>query len=556
MSYAGISVREAMEKLNNLNSGWYLPQVQRQYVWGARYESESYVCLLLDSLLKRFPIGGLVLWETTKTVPYRQFLRNYALGQFEKEVDSGRWGAPKSLVYDGQQRLQTLYSVLHFTFNGRVLHFDLLFDNRKAESDETGFLFRDKNAPIDVRYLKLTQLVSMQCDQREKTYLESRLLNGLVLNEDQEILVKSNLANLWVIFVDTEIKSIAYFQVRADDDSVVNEVFKRLNTGGIALTQIELVLTDIKAKHSDYEEKLWSLSKTIKEKSGGIDFSSSEILQFFHLLIKETISINSSRLKPQDVDYFQGTLQNNADTLVEVFEGYLWGLFKINNACIIPRWLAVLPIGVYLNGLKASGHKWKIKELSQDSIVMIHQYFIMSQFCDWNNQTMVNIFSGLAREAGIKGQFFPLDEIKKIAIQKNRTDTLSYNQFLSLPWLATKILTPSRTYVFHENKPQVDHIFPIALKGGDENYRQRVDVLWNFQPMPAGINNYKRARHPQEFFNSSDGAKYWQDYDYIPPAKSPIWNDEKAFIRYRHRQMRKALLNRYGLRLKRLRNIL
>ena len=59
MSYAGISVREAMEKLNNLNGGWYLPYIQRQYVWGARYGSEEYVCLLLDSLIKRYPIGGL-----------------------------------------------------------------------------------------------------------------------------------------------------------------------------------------------------------------------------------------------------------------------------------------------------------------------------------------------------------------------------------------------------------------------------------------------------------------------------------------------------------------
>ena len=68
MSYEGISVREAMEKLNNLNSGWYLPYIQRQYVWGERSESEGYVCLLLDSLLKRYPIGGLVLWETMKPV--------------------------------------------------------------------------------------------------------------------------------------------------------------------------------------------------------------------------------------------------------------------------------------------------------------------------------------------------------------------------------------------------------------------------------------------------------------------------------------------------------
>ena len=129
MSYAGISVREALEKLNNLNSGWYLPYIQRRYVWGDRYESEEYVCLLLDSLMKRYPIGGLVLWETMKPVSYRAFLDEYEPRKFAKQVEEGRWGAHKFLVYDGQQRLQTLRSVLYYAFNGRVLYFDLLFDD-------------------------------------------------------------------------------------------------------------------------------------------------------------------------------------------------------------------------------------------------------------------------------------------------------------------------------------------------------------------------------------------------------------------------------------------
>ena len=77
MSYLGISIREAMEKINNFSNGWYLPQVQRQYVWGARYGSETYIYMLLDSLYRRYPIGGLVLWETDNPVPFREFINDY-----------------------------------------------------------------------------------------------------------------------------------------------------------------------------------------------------------------------------------------------------------------------------------------------------------------------------------------------------------------------------------------------------------------------------------------------------------------------------------------------
>ena len=31
-NYEGISIREAMEKINNIANGWFLPQIQRQYV--------------------------------------------------------------------------------------------------------------------------------------------------------------------------------------------------------------------------------------------------------------------------------------------------------------------------------------------------------------------------------------------------------------------------------------------------------------------------------------------------------------------------------------------
>ena len=89
----------------------------------------------------------------------------------------------------------------------------------------------------------------------------------------------------------------------------------------------------------------------------------------------------------------------------------------------------------------------------------------------------------------------------------------------------------------------------LALEGGDAEYKELVNILWNFQPIPDGINNYKRARHPKEFFNSPDGAKYWQEYDFIPEPKSLIWDDAAHFIQYREGQMQQALLERYGLRL-------
>ncbi len=547
MSYAGISVREALDKLNAPNSGWFLPQVQRQYVWGTRHEPEDYVCLLLDSLLKRYPIGGVVLWETDQRVPYRRFAGDYVPGQFAHQVDEGLWGIHKSLVYDGQQRLQTLHSVLRHRFNGRVLHYDLLFDRYTAESDETGFLFRDANAAQGTRYLRMTELANRPCNPREKVALEVRALAAAGADADAQLRVRENLSALWDIFVDTNVKSIAYFSVKADTPKEVNEVFRRLNTGGVALNQLDLVRVRIIPVQPDYEEKLWAVSEMIAQRSGGIEFSSAAVFQFFHLLVKNTIRIDERRLENNDIEAFMNVLQNDTEPLVELFSGYLRGLLNINHASIVPLWNAILPIAVYLTVRKRNNHEWRIRALGAVELRLIHQYFLLSQFCDWNTQTMVNAFAREAVAAGTDGRAFPLDAIRQIAIEKNRPGVLRETQLLSRPWLATKVLMPSRSYIFHESKPQVDHIFPINLAGQDEAYQEAVDVLWNFQPMPAEVNNYKRARHPQEFFMSEDGSKYWSSYDFIPEADDAIWNDHLGFVNYRKGKMLAKLGELYNL---------
>ena len=54
MSYFKISIGEVLSKLSAPIGGRLLPQIQGQDVWSTRHESEQYVCLLLDSLVKGY----------------------------------------------------------------------------------------------------------------------------------------------------------------------------------------------------------------------------------------------------------------------------------------------------------------------------------------------------------------------------------------------------------------------------------------------------------------------------------------------------------------------
>ena len=86
MGFQTISVKEAVNNINANSNGWFLPAVQRPYVWGSRYESEKYICKLFDSILNGYPIGTLIVWNTDKEVPYREVLAKKPELAFEEAV--------------------------------------------------------------------------------------------------------------------------------------------------------------------------------------------------------------------------------------------------------------------------------------------------------------------------------------------------------------------------------------------------------------------------------------------------------------------------------------
>lgn len=552
-NYEGISVREAMERINAMNNGWFLPIIQRQYVWGSRDSSEEYICLLLDSLLRGYPIGGLVLWETESAIPYREFLKDYKIGAVTHIVAEGRWGAHKFLVYDGQQRLQTLYSVLYHRFNGRKLYFNLLFDAKNSEVDETGFYFKSSNEERKKLELEIAELSS--CSISNKYAMRKKLLTSVELSDQEIELAETNFDNLWDVFVGTDKKSIAYFPVRSNTPEEVNEVFRRLNTGGMQLTQLEMVLAKIKEHSPYFEEELWDLSHEIEKATGGtpgIVFSAHEIVQLLYLMRFDTTRVDESKVTTPSAEapIFQRLLNAAKEVLPNFFKLFFYEGLHINAKWLIIRQQAILPMLAYCMALHEKSFTWKLEQINTKPLFT---YFIKSQLCDWNTQTMVTAFSRLAKQMAYQNKPFPLSEITQIAHDKNRMTEITYSQLCGQLWFALKMLTPGRTYLFNERTPQIDHIFPKALRKGTpdaESYKQKVDIIWNMQPTPAGINRQKWDEDPVQYFKSDKGKPFLSSYDFLPESlESKEWENEDSFIAFRKGKMESFLQERYGISL-------
>lgn len=101
MFYQPISLREAVE---NVNDTWYLPAIQRPYDWGERDKKESFIYKLFDSIIREYPIGTLIVWNTGKKIPFRPFHDDYDSEKLPRIMDKGLWSRKdKLLIYDGQR---------------------------------------------------------------------------------------------------------------------------------------------------------------------------------------------------------------------------------------------------------------------------------------------------------------------------------------------------------------------------------------------------------------------------------------------------------------------
>ncbi len=574
MSYQGISIREAIDRINN---GWFLPALQRPYVWGSRHDNEKYICKLFDSLLKGYPIGGLIVWRTREEIPYREFVKHYEPGNYKELEQQGVHGRDKWLIYDGQQRLQTLYSCLNYTFHSKVLVFDMLDDpTSNNDPEETGFFFVEKNTDLEQNVIGMNELFSKKPDDEKRVYRKAILSRIDDVTEKQEALVENNLDRLWDVFVKNGRGSLAYFEVNTSDSRVVDEIFIRLNTGGVALSLADILFSRIKANTPRFEEQLQQFSEDILATTGGYLFDAYNILQVIYLLEKKGVRVDPKKVKKDELGRFNTTWEQLERPLESFFSDYLYGQFKINRSSIIPRNLALLPIVVYFYEIYRMGKTFR--DIDSSNLTKIDKYFIKSQINDWNLQSFIDNFSRIISEEAVacKGLFdFPLDKIESFvaASTRSKRDTdLLESTFIDYRWFALKILTPAREYLFTVDykgrfNPEIDHIFPQRLKGCDRNYEDAVDIIWNMQPMKGQVNLFKSNIHPKLFFTDKAtnrkgdqvvGSKYVSEYDFLFPVTQSgqidvadsIWDDPISFIAERKRRMIDFLKTRYDLVLK------
>lgn len=546
-----------------INTKWFLPAIQRPYVWGNRYEFEKYIQRLFDSLYHNYPIGILILWETEKTIPHRDFLKDIREREVYSNIeDKGVWSRHKSLVYDGQQRLQTLYSCLKYSIFDRLLVFDLNYDEKKDEDSKTGFRFIRKDEEPRPFEIKMNYLFSRKYDQRWE--VRSEFLGKIRREEDEteEISkrIERNLDKIWEIFLKEENELLSYYAIPSEfNEERVNDIFERLNTGGITLSNVDLLFAKINEKEPSFQTEIIKFCDEIFRKYH-VEFDSNDILQIINMIVRRRVRV-SPDVKPETISNIIDVWKKMAVPFESFIKDYLKGQFNITHIRIVRNKLPLFVIIVFFYRLYESGFKYN--QLAELTVKAINRFFITSEINDWTLQSYIDNFTNIIMDNS-DPKHFPYKAIWHYVSEKDARPTeISEKRFESYRWMALKFLMPDRQFVFNVKSrnrynPELDHIFPVKLPGKDKPYSDYVDTVWNMQPVDGDINLLKSNRHPLQFFKDEEkdtkgeiinGSKYHSKYDFLPPLDDSLWHDYKEFIEWRKREMQLFLEERYGITL-------
>jgi len=214
-----------------------IPQFQRDFVW-----SKDQSAKLLDSIIKGYPIGTFILWETEERL---RSIRNIG-GALLPETPEG---AKVQYVLDGQQRMTSLFASLK--------GLTVIRDNNKSDDFEE--MYVDLVASEDDSII-ITDITDR--DQHEVIKLKDLLFGGI-----------SVLANYpqssYSILEDYQKRLNTYrfstILLREASIDVATEVFTRLNVGGKDLSVFEIMVAktfdatldfDLSEKYDEVNDKL------------------------------------------------------------------------------------------------------------------------------------------------------------------------------------------------------------------------------------------------------------------------------------------------------------
>lgn len=246
---------EKIDKIiNRINSGDIrIPAFQRAYVW-----KQNQILELLDSIVKNYPIGSILLWSTSEKLKHTRNIAGYKIPDNADEY-------PVNYVLDGQQRISSIYA----TFSD------------KTEQDEESEDYNPNLNLFEIYYnfsnMTFEQKNDVNAAGEDIIYLRN-FLNGAKLIESLKTLdpkFHDNAQDLYSKFINYELPVVT---IKNREKSDVGNIFERINNTGTKLSTLDLMTAWTWTDDFHLLESINELQVELEEKNFG-DLTQNILLQ-------------------------------------------------------------------------------------------------------------------------------------------------------------------------------------------------------------------------------------------------------------------------------------
>lgn len=494
-----------------------LPAMQRPFVW-----QEDRILRLMDSLMRLFPIGTLLIWETDEAHRYRAFAKD-AVSREQPLLNFPHADSGKRLKYvlDGQQRLTSLNIACAGTLDGRKLYLDVLSGdpgNKDPGEMYYDFRFLTGTEVSELNALKGGAGVSSyfvtferfrQVDPVHSMVQAARLAQELKLDDALTARLVENFSRAVNVLVSGQPLQVHVVDEHAQSHTPITEIlelFVRVNSGGLVLQKSDLLMSLLDLSWNDVQPALLRVAHAASQ-NAPLQITRDLVLKSVLLHVGEESRFD--RLV-KDRERVERIAQLLKDSLPKIEKGWLKLGVLLRQNCRIhsPRFFrqgtnALLPFVVWL-----ADHP-KLSQAEENTIVTGLHLALMSGVFGGAEARM----GGFTRKECRGGGAFPLKKLVRL-VQASRPIT---NLETLLGHHLDLTLNIAQGGVVLDGNPdelERDHIFPRARLSDGGVPEALVNHFANFHFLRQADNRNKTDRPPHEWFKQpGENAPAYTDQD-------------------------------------------
>lgn len=561
--------------ISELNSSYFLPDIQREYVWLNKHK-ERKIELLFDSILRGYPIGSFLFWklskndiETDRNAKENSEKLNFQLYKFIERYDERRPHNEKvnieqveanniTIVLDGQQRLTSLYIGLKGSRTLRKPYYSPQSPNAYEErklfinlrhnptydnpDDNYSFEFRNDIPQPDPSnfWFKVGDILNI------KSILSYARDNDL---SDAEAAILERLKNA----ICTE-SLISYFEETDKNLDKVLQIFIRVNSGGTVLSYSDLLMSLLTANFSsDIRGQMEMFVDKIREEGFAV-FGRDQILKTSLMLTDSDHIFQLKNFNKGNINKIEAQWEDIIDKILSSV-----GIVKdlgyqnqLSSAYII----TVIAYYLYKHNLEYKN----ISDADKQAILQFIQNAQITSYFSVSLDSKLSIVIKCMKDASSFSQFN--DNIRDTLSNPLRITDADVNDMINVQYGAPstlpilQILYPHLDY--KDSKFHIDHIYPKSrFNEGNKDLPiecyNRANYLFNLQLLEGSINNAKRAKDPEvwlrEYFNDDiDRMNDYKKRNYIDETFELQWSNIKDFEEKREKNLLDKLKEIFGFK--------